>query len=165
MRRDDGPLGRDQAVRNLARVLVQERDGRHQLANQAERSVDVELQVALVGDAKDVGKARALDVIGNDRESWTGDLHAIDAPDTRVVGVAEVGQPRGTLSQRKLERRHIRHRRAYAENLQQLASRAVGGDHTLAETVTKERGFGPFIRNWYGSHGGPPPVVQPADHG
>ena len=74
VRRDDQPFGRDQAVRDVARVLVQQRDRRHELANQAERRVDVELQVALVRDAQDVGQPRAFDVIRHDREPGAGHL-------------------------------------------------------------------------------------------
>ena len=68
VRRHDEPLRRDQTVRDVARVLVQHGDRRHQLPDQAERGVDVELQVALVRDAQDVGEPRAFDVIGHDRE-------------------------------------------------------------------------------------------------
>ena len=52
VRRDDQPLRRDQAVSDLARVLVHQRDGGNQLPDQAERGIDVELQVPLVGDRR-----------------------------------------------------------------------------------------------------------------
>ena len=68
VRRDDEALGRDQSVRGVARVLVQQRDGGHQLTNQAERGVGVQLQAALVRDAQHVREPRALDVIGDDRQ-------------------------------------------------------------------------------------------------
>ena len=54
MRGDDHALGRDQSVRDFARVLVQQRHGGNELADQAQRGVDVELQVALVRDTQDV---------------------------------------------------------------------------------------------------------------
>ena len=139
VRRHDQPLGRDQAVRDVARVLVQQRDGRHQLANQAERGVDVELQAALLRDAQDVGEPRALDVIGDDREPRRRHLHAIDAAHARVIGMAEVRQPRGALAQRELERRHRRQRRPDAKDLQQLAGRAVGRDDAVADAVAEQR--------------------------
>ncbi len=60
-------LGRDQPVRDFARVLVQQGHRRHELTNQAERRVDVELQVPLVRDTQDVRQPRALDVVGDDR--------------------------------------------------------------------------------------------------
>ena len=155
VRRHHQPLGRNQAVRDLARVLVQQRDRRNELSNQAERGVDVELQIPLVGHAQDIGKPRAFDVIRHDREPGAGHLHAIDAPHARVVGVTEVGQARRTLAQRELERRHRRQRGPDAENLQQFACRAIGGDDAFAEAIAEKRSFGPFVWERYGCHGGP----------
>ena len=146
VRRHHEPLGCDQAVRDLARVLVQERNRRDQLTNEAERGVDVELQVPLVRDAQDVGQPGAFDVVRHDREPGAGHLHAVDAPHARVVGMAEVGQAGGALAQRELERRHRRERGTNAENLQQFAGRAVSGDDALAQAVAEEWSFGPFVR-------------------
>ena len=73
-----------------------------------------------------------------------GHLDAIDAADARVVGVAEVRQPRRALAQRELEGGHRDQCGPQAKNLQQLARRAVGGDDAVAETIGEERGFGPF---------------------
>ena len=138
----DEPLGRQQAVRDVARVLVQHRNRGHELANQAQRRVDVELQAALVRDAQDVGEPRALDVVRHNRQGRDGRHAAVDAAHARVVGVAEIRKARGALAQRELERRHGEQRRSQPENLQQLPSRAVGRDHALADTVGEERGFG-----------------------
>ena len=43
-RRDDQPLGRDEAVRDVACILVQQRDRGHELAQQAQRRVEIERQ-------------------------------------------------------------------------------------------------------------------------
>ena len=66
----------------------------------------------------------------------------IDAPHTRVVGVPEIREPRGALAQRELERRHRQQLRAQAENLQQIAARAVHGHDAVAETIGEERRLG-----------------------
>ena len=98
VRRDDQTFGRDQAVRDVARVLVQHRDGGHQLPNEAQRSVDIELQPLLLRDAQDVGQPRALEVIRDDGQRRRRRHRAIDAADAHVVGVAEVRQARGALT-------------------------------------------------------------------
>ena len=161
MRGDDHALGRDQSVRDFARVLVQQRHGGNELADQAQRGVDVELQVALVRDTQDVGEARAFDVVRDDGQSRSGYLHAIDAPNPRVVGVAEVRQPRRPFAQRELERRHRRQRRPDAKNLQQLACGAIGCDDALAEAIAEQGCFGPFVGQRYGCHWSfPPPLCN-----
>ena len=96
----------------------------------------------LLRDAQDVGEPRALDVVRHDRQRRGGRHAAVDAADARVVGVAEIREPRGALAQRELERRHGQQRRSQPENLQQLTRRAVGGDHAFADTVGEQRGFG-----------------------
>ena len=142
VRRHDETFGRQEAVRDVAGVLVQHGNGRHELANQAQRRVDVELEAALVRDAQDVGQARALDVVRHDRERRGGRHPTVDAADAGVVGVAEIREAGGAFAQRELERRHGEQRRPQPENLQQLARRAVGRDHALADAVGEQRGFG-----------------------
>ena len=114
-------------------------------------------------DAQDVRQPRAFDMIRHDGQPGAG-LHAIDAADAGVVGVAEVRQARGALAQRKLERGHRGQRRADAQNLQQLAGRAIGRDDAVAEAVGEQGRFRAI-----GGHGdvgslAAPPAVQPADH-
>ena len=58
VRRHHQPLRSDETMRDLARVFVQQRDRRHELANQAECRVDVELKVALVRHPQHVGQSR-----------------------------------------------------------------------------------------------------------
>ncbi len=155
VRRHDQPLRSDETVRDLARVLMQQRDRRHELANQAECRVDVELEVALVRHPQHVGQSRTFNVIRHDREPGAGHLDTIDTSHTRVVGMSEVRQPGSAFAQREFERRHCRQRRPDAKNLQQLAGRAVRGDDALAKAVAKERSFWPFVGERYGCHGGP----------
>jgi hypothetical protein len=145
VRGDDQPLGRNQAMRHVARVLVQQRDGRDQLTNQAQCRVDVELQPALVRYAQDVGETRALDVVGDDRKSGRRDLDAVDAPHASVVRMPEVRQSRAAFAQRELERRHGGERRADAKDLQQLAGRAVGRDNAITNTVAEQSGLGTIV--------------------
>ena len=47
VRRDDQTLGRDQAMRDVAGILVQERNRRHQLTNQAQRRAQIEMEPPL----------------------------------------------------------------------------------------------------------------------
>ena len=42
--RDDDALGRQRAVADVARVLMEHRDGRHDLPKQAQGGVDVEIE-------------------------------------------------------------------------------------------------------------------------
>jgi hypothetical protein len=90
VRRDDQSLGRQESVCDLACVLVQQRDGGYELADQAQRSIDIELQISLVRDAKDVGEPRAFNVVGHDRQARPRHRDPIDAAYARVVGVPEV---------------------------------------------------------------------------
>ena len=66
--RDDQALGADRAVRDVGHVLVQHRDCRHQLAQQAERGVDVERDVGRLGEAQDLGQPRAGGDVGDERQ-------------------------------------------------------------------------------------------------
>ena len=129
-------------MRDVARVLVEHGDRRHELPDQAERRVDVELQAALVRDAQDVGEPRALDVVRHNRERRGGRHAAVDAAHAGVVGVAEIRKARGALAQREFERRHREERGAEPEDLQQLARGAIGGHHAFADPVGEQRGFG-----------------------
>ena len=156
VRRHDQPLRRDQAVRDLARVLVHQRDRGHELTDQAERRVDVELQVALVGRTEDVRQPCAFDVIGDDREAGRGNLHAIDAANPRIVRVAEVREPRCALAQREFERRHGGQARPDPQDLQQLAGRAVRRDNAVAKSITEQRRFRPLRRKRQSVHGAQP---------
>ena len=158
VRRDDQALRRDQAVRDLAGVLVHQRDGRHQLSNQAQRRIDVELQIALAGGPQHVREPRAFDVVGDNRQAGRGNLDAVDAADPGVVGVAEVREPRRALAQRELERGHRGERRADAQDLEQLAGRTVGRDDAVTETVAEQRRFRPLRGKRHCVHGRNRPV-------
>ena len=72
LRSDDQALGRDQPVRDIARVFVQHRNGRHQLSNEAQGGVDIELQLLLLRDAQNVRQPRAFEMIRDDRERRGG---------------------------------------------------------------------------------------------
>ncbi len=145
VRRHHEALGRNQPVRDLAGVLVQQRHRRHELPDEAERRVDVELKAPLVRDAQDVREPRPLDVVRDDGEAGPWDLDSIDATDARVVGVSEVGQSRRALAQCELEGWHGRQGGPNPEDLQELAGRAVCRDDTFAEPVAEERGFRPIV--------------------
>ena len=144
VRRDDEALGRDQTVRDVACIFVQQRDGRHQLPDQAERGVGVERQLSFARDPEQVRQPRALDVIRDDRQRVG--VAAVDAADARVVAVPEVRQPRDPLAQRELERRHRRQRRVDPQQLYVLAGRRVGGEDAVTDAVREDRRFGAIWR-------------------
>ena len=104
VRRDNQSFRCDESMGNIARVLVQDGDRGHQLTNEAERRVDVDLQALVFGNTEDVGQPSPLEVIGDDRERGRRRHRAVDASDADVVGVPEVCQAGGALAQRKLER-------------------------------------------------------------
>ena len=147
--RDDQPFRRHQAVRDVTSILVEQRDRRHELTNQAERRAQIEMESPLGGHPQNVREPRAFDVIRNDREAAR---MTIDAPDPRVVGVPEVRQPGGALAQRELERRHRQQLRSQAENLQQIAARSVHGHDAVAETIGEERRLGALGRRGDAGH-------------
>jgi hypothetical protein len=116
---------------------VQHGDGGHELPNEAQRRIDIELQSTLAGDAQNLRQPRAFDMIRDDGERAVR-LHAIDAAHARVVRVSKVHEPRGPLAQRELERRHGRQRRPQPQDLQQLAGGGIRSDHAFAKTVGEQ---------------------------
>ena len=136
-RRDDDALRRDRAVGNLGRVLVQHRDRRHQLAQQAQGGVDVECHLGALGVREHLREAHARRGLGDEREGGLGVLEPLDAPDPRVAGVPERRQVADPLPQRELERRHRRQLAAQAEDLDRFVLGPVGDVMTVTETVLK----------------------------
>ena len=128
-------LGRNQAVRDIARIFVQHRDCRNQLPNEAERRVDVQVERALVRHAQDVGEPGAFDVIGHDGQRRRRPHRTVHPPDAHVAGVPEVCEPRGALAQRELEGGHRRQLGTQPQDLQQLAGRAIRRDHAFAQAI------------------------------
>ena len=96
------------------------------------------LQPALVGDAKDVGQARALDVVRHDRQRRVH-ARAVDAAHAGVVAVAEICEPSDAFAQRELERRHGRQRRIDAKDLHSSPVDGVGGNNAVANAVGEQR--------------------------
>ena len=162
VRRDNQAFRRDQPVSDVPRVLVQEGDGWHQLTYQTQGGVDVELNPRLVRDTQDIRQARAFDMVGNDRQTGGGQLDAVHAADTRVVGVAEIGQARRAFAQRKFEGRHGGERRTNPQDLQQFAGCTIGGDDAIADAVTKQRSFRSLVGHGYRGHGATPGAATDA---
>ena len=137
---------------HIARVLVQDRHGRDQLSNEAQRRIDIELQLFLVRDAKNVRQPSALDMIRHDRERGGRRHRAIDAADASVVCVPEVRETGGSLTERELKRRDGGQCRPQPQDLQQLACGTVSRDDACTETVGKKRRFRSIVRRKTG-HG------------
>ncbi|HEX7781018.1 MAG TPA: pyruvate formate lyase family protein, partial [Vicinamibacterales bacterium] len=142
--RDDQPLWRDQPVSDVPCVLVEQREGGHQLPYEADSRIGIQLEPAFVRDPQDVGQPGALDVIRYDRQAGRGHLYPIHATNARVIRVPEICQPRGPLAQRELERGNGGERRFDAQNLQQFAGGAIGSDHPIADTVAEQGSLWPF---------------------
>jgi hypothetical protein len=143
---DDQAFGRDQPVRDVARVFMKHGNGRHQLANQAQRGVDIQLQLLLLRNPQNVRQPRAFKMIRDDRERRGGCHRAVHAADARVICVPEVRQAGGSLAKRELERGDGGQRRPQPQNLQELAGRAVSRDDAFTKTVGKKRRFRAIIR-------------------
>jgi hypothetical protein len=147
--RDDQPFGREQAVGDVARILVQQRDRRHQLAKQAQRRVQIDLETALGGDAQHVGEPDALDVVGDNRQARRV---PVDAAHARIVGVPEIREASRALTQRELERRYRQELRPHPEDLEQIACGRVDCDDAVAESVAEKRRFGLVGGRGHGCH-------------
>ena len=83
-RGDDQPLGGNPAVRDVRHVLVQHRDRRHQLAQQAQRRIDVERHVGGFGKAQHLGEAQAGGDVGHQRQRRGRIFQPFDAADAAV---------------------------------------------------------------------------------
>ena len=159
VRGDDQTFRGNGAVGDITGILVEQRDRRHQLPNQAQCRVQVERQPPLRRDPQDLRQPRSLGMIRHDGEPAG---LTIDAAHARVIGVPEVGQARRALPQGELERRDREQLRPQAENLQQVPRGAVDRDHASTETVGEKRRLGTL-------HGGGHPVhtigrLQRRDH-
>ena len=127
--------GADRAVRDVGHVLVQHRHRRHQLAQQAERGVDVERHVGGFGEAQHLGQPHAGGDVGHQRQRRRRILQPFDAAHAAVAGVAEGGEMAQALAQRELEGRHCRELAAQAEHFDRLVARAIDGETARPETV------------------------------
>ena len=103
VRRDDEALRRNQSMRHIAGVLVQHRDRWNQLPNEAERRVDIELELFFLRYAENVGQPRAFEVIRHDGQGGGRRHGAIDATDACVVRMTEIRQAGCPLAQCELE--------------------------------------------------------------
>jgi hypothetical protein len=141
LRRHDQALGRDEAVRGIARVLVHQRERRHELADQAERGVDIEMKVAFLGNAQDLGKARAFDVVRNQRQRRRIPGGTVHAAHPREVDVPEIRQPGDPLPERKLERGDCGEGRVDPEDLYEVAGRGLSGNDAVSDPIGEKRRF------------------------
>ena len=134
----------DQSMRNIARILMKDRERRHQLAHKAERGVGIEMQTPLTGELQNVRQPRAFDMIGNHRQCGGMARCAIDPPHPGVVAVPEVGQSCDPFAQRELERRDGCQGKIEAQDLDDFTGRAVGRDHSIANAVSEKWRLGMF---------------------
>ncbi|PYR33672.1 MAG: hypothetical protein DMF93_24805 [Acidobacteria bacterium] len=134
-RRDDDPLGRDRAVRDVARLFVQHRHRGHDLPQQAERRVDVERHGRMLGEREHLGEAHAGGDVGDEDERRRRILEPFDAADVRVAAVPERAQMADALAQRELEGGDRRQLAAQAQELDRLVPHWIGRPPPHAKTV------------------------------
>ena len=150
VRGDDQPLRSDRGVRkslDVPGVLVQCGDGGHQLADQAERGVDVQVDPAVGRLDEEIRKARAGDGVRDDCKRGMPIGQPLDGAHAHERRVAERGQPAHALAQRELERRDRRELVAHAEHLERLGAARVQDVVAFAETVNKSNGRGREVRS------------------
>ena len=134
-RGDDQTLRGNRAMRGVGLVLVQHRHRGYQLAQQAERGVDVERDFRRLGEAQHLGQPQSLGDVGDEREGGSGIFQPFDAAHVAVARVAEGREIAEALAQRELERGHGRELAAEAEHFDRLVARAIDGEPAGAEAV------------------------------
>jgi hypothetical protein len=103
VRRDHQALGTDRAVGGVAPALVELRDGRHELSNQAERDVDVEAEPALFRINQHLREPDAFGVIRHDRQRRLAVGEPLDRADTTVGRMTEIREAADAFAERELK--------------------------------------------------------------
>ncbi len=137
--RHDHAFGGDGAVADVGRVFVQQRHRRHELAQQAERGVDVERDVVLLREFEEPGEPHAGRRVGDQRQRRSGILQPLDGPHVRVTGVAEGRQPADAFAQRELERWNRGQLAAEAEHLHGFVAAAIDDETAFTEAILERQ--------------------------
>ena len=132
---------------DVSGVLVQRGDGGYQLADQAERGIDVQIDAAIGRLDEEIRKARAGDGVGDNCKRGMPIGQPLDGAHAHERRVAERGQPAHALAQRELEGRDRRELVAYAEHLERFGAARVQDVVAFAETVNKSNGRGREVRS------------------
>ncbi len=130
---------------DVSRVLMQHGHCGYELADDAERGVGVDVDRVLFGGRQHLGQAGTGSVLRHDAEHGTA-FETIDATDTSVRAVTEVGETIDPFAERELERGHCDEFGGQAENAELVAG-FFGEADADAETI------GEFRRGWRGRSG------------
>ena len=85
LRRDDDALGSNGAMTDIRHLLMQEREGVNQLADQAERGVGLNREQTRFRERENLRKTHALHVLGHDGEGGAGLANPFHAAHAAVV--------------------------------------------------------------------------------
>ena len=135
----DARVGRHQdafrgqrAVADVARVLVKHRDGGDNLSQQAQRGVDVQVEIEGVRDLENSRQPRALDRVADQRERGAV-VEPIYTADARIVGVTEVGKSTDPFAEGEIKARRGDQRVLQPQRLDELGARRFA--RALAEPI------------------------------
>jgi len=150
VRRHDEALGRNGPVSealDVARVLVQRGNRRHELPNKAQRRIDIEVDAPIGGLGEQIRQPRARGRVGNDSQCRVSIGEPLDRAHADERGMTEGGEAADTLAQGELERRHRGELVAHAQHFQRLRAARFENVVALAETVNKSDGRGSESRS------------------
>ena len=131
---DDDAFRGDGAVADIGGVLVKHRHCRHELPQQAQRSVDVERDVFALGKRQNLRKADAVGRVRDQRQRGPGILQSFDAPHVPIAGVAERRQAADAFAQCELKRGHRRELAAQAQHFDRFM-RAIRDQVAFAKAI------------------------------
>ncbi len=123
---------------DIAIRLVEPRNRRHDLPDEADCGIDVEIQSPRRGACEQFRETEALQPVGYQTERGIPVDEPLHRPRLREVRMAELRKAAHAFAQRELEGRHLREIGADAQEFARDARR-VGGAPTFAEAITKRR--------------------------
>ena len=113
---------------------MQHRDGRHNLPQQAQGGVDIEVEVERVRDLENPRQPRPVDGVAHQGQRRAA-VDPIDLAHAGVVGMPEVGQPAHPFAKGEVEARCRRQCLVQPKGLDQFGSGAVAVTLAAAEPV------------------------------
>ena len=130
---------------NVARVLMQDSHGRHELTDDAERGVRVDVDGVLFRCSQYLGQTSTRSVFRDDAEHGPA-FETVDPPYARVGAVTEVGKAIDPFAERELECGNCNELRRQAQDAE-LVAPFFSEANADAETI------GEIRRGWRGRRG------------
>ena len=131
---DQDPLGSDRAVAGVGFGLVEGGHGRHQLANQAQRGIQLERNALPLGGGQHFRQAHTAHTVGDDDHGGGACIQSLDGADAGERFVTEIAQARGLLAEGALEGRNRTQFVADLEDFQRFVG-AANRRQALADAV------------------------------